>query len=52
MAFVPLDNSAPIPQQPIPAEEIPWYMKYGGRALGTFGGIGKSDININDKSQS
>jgi len=35
----PLPGPGPAPAGP--PEEVPWWLKYGGRGLGTFGGIGK-----------
>ena len=49
MSFTRMDEN-PLPGPgPAPApEEVPWWLKYGGRGLGTFGGIGKFDTNNSD----
>lgn len=39
MSFNRFDNNVPAGESNSPAEEMPWWMKYGGRALGTFSGI-------------
>lgn len=30
----------------VPKDEVPWWMRYGGRALGTVGGGSKSYLKI------
>lgn len=48
MSFNRMDdnNTLPGPGPVGPPEEVPWWLKYGGRGLGTVGGIGKFDTNI------
>ena len=44
-----MDNN--IPQTSKPEEEVPWWMKYAGRGMGTFGGIGNfntSNVTMHD----
>ena len=42
MSTLPTQN--PPAAQP---EEVPWWMKYAGRGMGTFGGVGESPWRIN-----
>ena len=37
----------PLPDAPQP-EEVPWWLKYAGRGMGTFGGIGEYYVKQDD----
>lgn len=38
-----MSSAAPQPTTDAPQpEEVPWWLKYAGRGMGTFGGIGES----------
>jgi hypothetical protein len=39
MSSIP--TTTPAENAPRPEEEVPWWMKYAGRGMGTFGGVGK-----------
>ena len=37
-----MSTAVPMPEGATkPEEEVPWWMKYAGRGLGTFGGVGR-----------